>query len=313
MLYLNLINPNKTDIPFQHFTFPDGQPHLKIDVSKMPKNSKHVIASESVATEAVTIVSRIVNPSDLFTVLIAKDALESMGFESISLTIPYLMAARMDRQMTEGEPFSLRVLSAILNQANFKKITIFDPHSDVSTALLLRSKAIGNEAFVKDCIEDFTKNAENVIARNVAVIASNSVATEGGNENDYWLISPDAGALKKIHKVAQFVNAPRVAECMKMRDVKTGNLSSFKTMESNFEGRTCFIVDDICDGGGTFIGLAALLKSHNAGHIVLIVSHGIFSKGFDLAHIDAIYTTNSFKDFENLPNNVRCFAVSDYL
>jgi ribose-phosphate pyrophosphokinase len=72
-------------------------------------------------------------------------------------------------------------------------------------------------------------------------------------------------------------------------------------------------VDDICDGGGTFIGLAALLKSHNAGHIVLIVSHGIFSKGFDLAHIDAIYTTNSFKDIENLPHNVSCFEVSDYL
>ncbi len=100
---------------------------------------------------------------------------------------------------------------------------------------------------------------------------------------------------------------------MKMRDVKTGNLSDFKTMESDFEGKICFIVDDIYDGGGTFVGLSALLKRHNAGKIVLIVSHGIFSKGFDLAHIDAIYTTNSFKDFENLPDNVTCFAVSDYL
>lgn len=268
MLCLNLINPNKTDIPFRHFTFPDGQPHLKIDVSKMPQNTEG----------GVMILSRIANPSDLFTVLIAKDALESMGFESISLTISYLMAARMDRQMTEGEPFSLRVLSAILNQAGFKRISIFDPHSDVSTALLLRSKALSNEVFVKDCITDFN---------------------EKNGTDDYYLISPDAGALKKIHKVAQFVHAPRVAECMKMRDVKTGNLSGFKTMESDFEGKTCFIVDDICDGGGTFIGLAALLKSHNAGKIVLIVSHGIFSKGFELAHIDAIYTTNSFKDFDS--------------
>jgi ribose-phosphate pyrophosphokinase len=282
MLYLNLINPNKTDIPFQHFTFPDGQPHLKIDVTR----------TTSPCHEGVTILSRIANPSDLFTVLIAKDALESIGFESISLTISYLMAARMDRQMTEGEPFSLRVLATMLNQVGFKSIKIFDPHSDVSTALLLRSKAISNEVFVKDCIADFNKKNET---------------------DDYWLISPDAGALKKIHKVAQFVNAPRVAECMKMRDVKTGNLSSFKTMESDFEGKTCFIVDDICDGGGTFIGLAALLKSHNAGHIVLIVSHGIFSKGFELAHIDAIYTTNSFKDFENLGDNVSCFDVSNYL
>ena len=289
MLYLNLINPDKTDIPFQHFTFPDGQPHLKLDVSKMPKNDENTVEERNPDNigKGVTILSRIANPSDLFTVLIAKEALEASGFESISLTISYLMAARMDRQMTEGEPFSLRVLATMLNQAGFKSIRIFDPHSDVTTALLLRSKAIGNEAFVKDCIADFNKNDENTdgTSRN---------SRERGN--DYYLISPDAGALKKIHKVAQYVQAPRVAECMKMRDVKTGNLSGFKTMESDFEGKTCFIVDDICDGGGTFIGLAALLKSHNAGKIVLIVSHGIFSKGFDLAHIDAIYTTNSFKD-----------------
>jgi ribose-phosphate pyrophosphokinase len=149
---------------------------------------------------------------------------------------------------------------------------------------------ISNEGFVKDCIADFNKK---------------------NGTDDYWLISPDAGALKKIHKVAQFVNAPRVAECMKMRDVKTGNLSSFKTIESDFEGKTCFIVDDICDGGGTFIGLAALLKSHNAGKIMLIVSHGIFSKGFELALIDAIYTTNSFKDFDTKALIVK--DVEDYL
>jgi ribose-phosphate pyrophosphokinase len=60
------------------------------------------------------------------------------------------------------------------------------------------------------------------------------------------------------------------------------------------------IVDDICDGGGTFIGLAAELKNKNAGKLYLAVSHGIFSKGFDsLKCFDKIFTTNSFKDFDN--------------
>ena len=112
MLHLNLLNPDKSDIPFKFLTFPDGQPHLKIDTSKHEN------------TEGVTILSRISNPSDLFTVLIAKDALESAGFEHVELTVTYLMAARMDRQMNEGEPFSLRVLARVLNQANFKQISI---------------------------------------------------------------------------------------------------------------------------------------------------------------------------------------------
>jgi ribose-phosphate pyrophosphokinase len=88
------------------------------------------------------------------------------------------------------------------------------------------------------------------------------------------------------------------------QNVKTGQLSGFHTNIADFEGKTCFIVDDICDGGGTFVGLAALLKSRHAGKIVLIVSHGIFSKGFDLANIDAIYTTDSFKNFNETPSHV---------
>jgi ribose-phosphate pyrophosphokinase len=279
MLKLNLTNPQQSDIAFKAFIFPDGQPHIKLDLGeKSPFGG-----FRGLDTEGVEIISRIANTNDLFMVLLAKDALEAAGFERISLNISYLMAARMDRQMTEGEPFSLRVVATILNQANFHRITVFDPHSDVTTALLLRSKAIGNEVFAKRCIEHFYQNKE---------------------KDAYALISPDAGALKKIYKVAQFVDAPSVVECSKMRDVKTGHLSGFGSNIMDFEGKTCFIVDDICDGGGTFVGLSGLLKSRNAGKVVLIVSHGIFSKGFDLADIDAIYCTDSFRAFEDLPKHV---------
>jgi ribose-phosphate pyrophosphokinase len=279
MVKLNLINPQASDIAYKTLIFPDGQPHIVLNLDKKTQN-----------TEGVHIIARIANPTDLFTVLMAKDVLEAqvasslaINFERIDLTISYLMAARMDRQMTDGEPFSLRIVAAMLNQAGFRRISIFDPHSDVSTALILRSKAIGNEAFVGKCLDHFYQNQE---------------------RGDYALISPDAGALKKIYKVAQFVNAPSIIECSKKRDVKTGHLSGFHTDVADFQGKTSFIVDDICDGGGTFVGLAALLKSRNAGKIILIVSHGIFSKGFDLANIDAIYTTDSFKNFENQPNHV---------
>jgi len=56
-------------------------------------------------------------------------------------------------------------------------------------------------------------------------------------------------------------------------------------------------VDDICDGGGTFIGLAKALKQKNAGNLYLAVSHGIFSKGFNELnkHFTKIFTTDSFK------------------
>ena len=284
MLKLNLINPQQSDIPFKTFIFPDGQPHLVL--SPLIQNTKPE-TQNSIYTEGVEIIARIANMNDLLFVLMAKDILETEGFERVDLHISYLMAARMDRQMTENEPFTLRIVATIINQAGFRRITIFDPHSDVSTALILRSKAISNEVFVKNCLLHFYQNKP---------------------KDNYALISPDAGALKKIYKVAQFVDAPCVIECSKKRDVKTGQLSGFHTDVSDFEGKTCFIVDDICDGGGTFVGLADLLKKRNAGKIVLVVSHGIFSKGFDLVGIDAIYCTNSFKNFDILPNHVVVLA-----
>ena len=118
--------------------------------------------------------------------------------------------------------------------------------------------------------------------------------------NQVLLISPDGGALKKIYKVSEYLGGVEVVECSKSRDVKTGKLSGFKVYSDDLEGKDCLIVDDICDGGGTFIGLAEELKNKNAGNLYLAVSHGIFNKGFEsLSVFKKIFTTNSFKDIVN--------------
>jgi ribose-phosphate pyrophosphokinase len=220
--------------------------------------------------------------------LFVKNTLEYQGFEHIELHVSYLLAARMDRVMLDGEPFSLKVIAAILNQANFKKIKVFDPHSEVSTALIERSYAVTNHLFVKDVLHEYA--------------SSHSGET-------FFLVSPDAGALKKIHKLAQSLGIENVIECMKERDVKTGALTNFKAMIGDLGGQTCFIVDDICDGGGTFAGTAKMLKEKGAGKVHLIVSHGIFSKGPSIGFIDDIYTTNSYKEV----NGVRCLPISNYM
>lgn len=60
-------------------------------------------------------------------------------------------------------------------------------------------------------------------------------------------------------------------------------------------GRTiALIVDDICDGGGTFVGLAKELRAAGATRVYLYVTHGIFSKRLPLEGIDHVYTTDSF-------------------
>lgn len=276
---LDFIYPEQSTIRFKTMIFPDGQPHLKIDMSHIARLDRKA---------PLQINTRLANANDLMMVLFAKNTLDYLEFEQVELNISYLTAARMDRVMQDGEPFSLKVVANILNLGSFKKIRIFDPHSEVSTAVIDRSYAVTNHEYVKDAMADyFKKNAQ----------------------TDYCIVSPDAGALKKIHKLAQYLNVENVVECMKERDVKTGALLSFKTTVTDLSGQTCFIVDDICDGGGTFAGTAKMLKEKGAVKVILIVSHGIFSKGSSIDQVDEIYTTDSFRQVAD----VNCFPIARYL
>lgn len=275
----DLICPEKSVIAYKSMIFPDGQPHIKINVHQAAALDKKA---------PLRIFTRLNNANDLLLALLLKNTLDYLEFEHVELHVSYLLAARMDRVMLDGEPFSLKVVAAMLNQGQFKKVLIFDPHSEVSTALIDRSYAVTNHLFVRDAISDYTD------------------AHQGETP---CLVSPDAGALKKMHKLAQFLGIENVVECMKERDVRTGALTNFKAMTDGLHGQTCFIIDDICDGGGTFAGTAGMLKEKGAAKVVLIVSHGIFSRGPVIEHVDAIYTTDSYKAIEG----VRCLPIGKYM
>ncbi|MDN5288129.1 MAG: hypothetical protein JWR38_4403 [Mucilaginibacter sp.] len=220
----------------------------------------------------VLITSRLNNSDDIMKLLLAVDALRRSGTKNISAFIPYLPYARQDRVMVGGEPLSIKVMCNILNTCNFDKVYIFDVHSEVSLALLNNVELITNDSLVKQVV---------------------------ANHTDYLLISPDAGALKKIYKVAQAVGyTDDIVLCNKVRDVSNGKIKQITVDQDDLGGKHCFIIDDICDGGATFIGVAKELKQRNAGKVSLIVSHGIFSHGeTGLAEcLDHIYTTDSIKD-----------------
>lgn len=262
MNYLHLdkhFTPFGKSIAFESFTFSGGEPHIKI---------------KEEVSGAVTITHRIQSFNDLGLVLLATDALRRMGIRKISLCIPYFPAARQDRVMIMGEPLSVKVYARLINNEGYEKVIIFDPHSEVTPALLNNVEVISNHEFVKACLQHINGNIV--------------------------LVAPDGGALKKIYKLSEYLGGIEVVACEKQRNVKTGELSGFKVYTDNLEGKTAVIVDDICDGGGTFIGVAKALQQKNVGSMHLVVSHGIFSRGTEklLSSFDTIFTTNAYKDIK---------------
>ncbi len=252
----------KESIDFESFTFSGGEPHIKI-LTPIDQNKN------------VTVTHRVQSFNDFGLLLLAIDALQRLGIKSIDVFIPYFPAARQDRVMVKGESLSVKVYAQLLNALNLNSVTVYDPHSEVVPALLNNCKVISNHNFIKEAIQDI--------------------------DEDIILISPDGGALKKIYKLTSALGGIEVIECSKSRDVKTGQISDFKVYAEDLKGKSCLIVDDICDGGGTFMGLAKELKKKNAGKLYLAVSHGIFSKGLTELnkHFDKIYSTDSFKSIES--------------
>jgi ribose-phosphate pyrophosphokinase len=253
---------SKGAIDYKSFVFGGGEPHIKI-------------AANFNVAEQLILTSRINSFNDLGLICITVDALRRMGVKEIKLFIPYFPAARQDRVMVLGEPLSVKVYADIINAMNLECVTVFDPHSEVTPALLNNCVVVSNHQFIKKVIEKIGA--------------------------DVKLVSPDGGALKKIYKVSEFLSGAAVVECSKSRDVKTGKLSGFRVYADDLNNEDCLIVDDICDGGGTFIGLAQELKNKNAGKLYLAISHGIFSKGFDELgkYFDQIFTTDSIKEIDH--------------
>jgi len=254
-------NPNYyPEIEYDSFDFAGGESHIRI------KHHNFDFGSTAILTH------RPKNGHDVIKILMAKDALIRYGFRSVQLVIPYLPYARQDRVCNEGEAFSLKVFCEMINSANFSRVHILDPHSDVGSALLDNVVIHSNEEYVR-------------LAMELRI-------------NPINLVSPDVGASKKCQRLMSTGLFDGLIKCDKSRDLKTGALTGFEVLSGDVEGKDCLMVDDICDGGGTFMGLAKELKIMGAGRMFLFVTHGIFSKGLDgLGDVfEKIYCTNSFKD-----------------
>lgn len=220
----------------EFLTFPDGQPHVRIQ------------DLEGVYFAEVT--CSISSPQKLLELQMVAYLLNDAGIDSI-LHIPYLMAARFDRVMQPGDSLDIKVIAQVINSLEFSRVYLYDPHSDVSAALINRSRVVTNHQLV------------------AAYTEPNSV-----------LIVPDAGAAKKASAYFEWnKNLSDIIYCIKKRDVSNGKLTLTVLDPVNCAGRPCVIIDDLCDGGRTFTMIADRLLPFNPSKLTLIVTHGIFSNG----------------------------------
>jgi ribose-phosphate pyrophosphokinase len=185
------------------------------------------------------------------------------------LHLDYLPYARQDRRCAKGEAFSLKVMCKMLNALEYDAVFLADCHSDVGLALL-----------------------DNVVHRDQLTCLGLTLVGHNMATDCDVIIAPDAGAAKKAQAIATAYGKPLV-QCLKTREAD-GRIN-VRVLE-HVADKKCLVVDDICDGGGTFLALASELNGMLPSELNLFVTHGIFSKGKDelLDHYDNVEAYNEW-------------------
>ena len=299
MKTLNLTAPETSEIKFEVSHFPDGQQDVKV-LGKI-KWGNHFSA---LTNPPVKIVSRFNSFEDLELILCATKALRRLEIEEVHLYIPYLLGARSDRKFTDGgTSYLVDIVAPILNAQNYKTVTVLDAHSDVAAACINNLQVVNNHELVLFALKGMITSQKPLWASKKELFAN------------LVLVSPDAGSLKKIYKVADALEYKgEYVICSKYRDWE-GKLSRVEVpIRDSQIAKDFIIIDDICDGGRTFIEIAKVIKARAnfTGNIYLIVTHGIFSQGFGALseYIDGIYCTNSYKTLD--PNDVTVNSVKSF-
>lgn len=252
-------------------TFKGGEVNVNINIgSDEPDNTVTRVVVDAFMTE----------PHHPMALMLTMEALRrQFPCAQFALYLPYIPYARQDRVCNPGESHALKVFGQLINSLKFQQVIVIDPHSDVAAGVI----------------------------DNLAPYTQVDIFEDIHNFSEWWIVAPDLGALKKAEKFAKHVGARGVIACMKTRNPLTGEITGQSVMgatEDELSNQKLLVLDDICDGGRTFVGVHALLNDFAPERLELAVTHGIFSYGTTVVTdlYDMVHTTNSWnKDLLNEP------------
>lgn len=250
---------------------------IPYDIVKFPDGEVQIRLTEELNRKSsYLVITKITSAEELFILLQLGDILDR--HEVLwKLYITYLMSQRMDRVMNFNYPFSLKIVFNCLNTLKCTSINVLSPHSD-------RMYWLSNNFYEVDF--NFGRYIDRA---------------------KYTLCYPDAGAAERYKHVY-------IPECYgdetiildKKRDIITGNILNldFINKPSTVKDRI-LIVDDLCDGGGTFLMAHKLLKeAYPNTPIDICVTHIVNPIGFNnlCNTFNKVYYTNSYTEYEHRDN-----------
>ena len=185
--------------------------------------------------------------------LIMVDALKRASAKRITVILPFYGYARQDKKHLGREPISARLMADLFQAAGADRLVTVDLH----TAQI--------QGF-------FDGPVDHLLAM---PILTRYVKRQYGKQQ-LAVVSPDAGRIKVAESWANALQAP-LAFIHKTRDPRKPNESKANRVVGDVEGRTCILVDDLIDTGGTIVQAAEAIMETGAQDVVIVATHAVFS------------------------------------
>ncbi|PWR02201.1 phosphoribosylpyrophosphate synthetase [Meridianimarinicoccus roseus] len=210
---------------------------------------------ENVRGEDMFIIQPTSNPANdnLMELLIMADALRRSSAGRITAVIPYFGYARQDRRTKARTPISAKLVANMITQGGIERVLTMDLH------------AAQIQGF-------FDIPVDNLYAS--PVFALDIEHQFKGRLDELMVISPDVGGVARARELAQRIGCP-LAIVDKRRE-KAGEVAEM-TVIGDVTGKTCIIVDDLCDTAGTLCKAADVLLEAGASEVHSYITHGVMS------------------------------------
>jgi ribose-phosphate pyrophosphokinase len=232
-----------------------GVPLTRCQVRRFADMEIFVEIQENVRGQDTFIIQSTSFPANdhLMELLIMTDALRRASARRITAVIPYFGYARQDRKSSPRAPISAKLVANLITRAGADRVLTVDLHAGQIQGF-------------------FDIPTDNLFAAPVMVRDIN----ERLRQKDLMVVSPDVGGVVRARALAKRIDAP-LAIVDKRRE-RAGE-SEVMNIIGDVSGKTCILVDDIVDSGGTLCNAADALLVEGALEVYAYITHGVLSGG----------------------------------
>ena len=269
-----------------------GVPLTKCQVRRFADMEVFVEIQENVRGQDAFIIQSTSFPANdhLMEILIMTDACRRSSAKRITAVIPYFGYARQDRKAGPRTPISAKLVANCITQAGADRVLTVDLHA-------------GQIQGFFDIPTDNLFSAP-VMVRDIK---------ERMNLSETMVVSPDVGGVVRARALAKRIDAP-LAIVDKRRE-RAGE-SEVMNIIGDVRGRSCILVDDIVDSGGTLCNAADALLEQGAKEVSAYITHGVLSGGavarISSSHLKELVLTDTIQPTEavRVSRNIRVISIA---